>query len=113
MKTIVLTIMALVAFAANSVLCRLALGAGTIDAASFTGVRLLSGSLILMAILKISDSRNNSASRGSWPASLALFLYAIAFSYAYITLDTGTGALILFGAVSWSSECLLPRLPGN
>ena len=112
MKTIVLTIMALVAFAANSVLCRLALGAGAIDAASFTGVRLLSGSLILMAILKISDSRNNSASRGSWPASLALFLYAIAFSYAYITLDTGTGALILFGAVQ-ITMILLSILSGN
>jgi len=112
MKTIVLTIMALVAFAANSVLCRLALGAGAIDAASFTCVRLLSGSLILMAIFKISDSRNNSASRGSWPASLALFLYAIAFSYAYITLDTGTGALILFGAVQ-ITMILLSILSGN
>jgi drug/metabolite transporter (DMT)-like permease len=112
MKTIVLTIMALVAFAANSVLCRLALGAGAIDAASFTGVRLLSGSLILMAILWISDSRNTSASRGSWPASLALFLYAIAFSYAYITLDTGTGALILFGAVQ-ITMILLSILSGN
>ena len=91
--------MALVAFAANSVLCRLALGTGAIDAASFTGVRLLSGSLILLVILRITQRHDTGQSRGSWPASVALFLYAVAFSYAYITLDTGTGALILFGSV--------------
>jgi drug/metabolite transporter (DMT)-like permease len=77
----------------------MALGTGAIDAASFTSVRLFSGSLVLIAIVSISNSRGRAPSRGSWPASLALFLYAIAFSYAYITLDTGTGALILFGAV--------------
>ena len=99
MKTLLLTSLALVAFAANSILCRLALGAQAIDAESFTIVRLLSGSLALMVILWFTGRGGNKTSRGSWPASVALFLYAAAFSYAYISLDTGTGALILFGAV--------------
>ena len=99
MKTLLLTSIALVAFAANSILCRLALGAQAIDAESFTIVRLLSGSLALMIILWFTGGAGNKTSRGSWPASVALFLYAAAFSYAYISLDTGTGALILFGAV--------------
>ena len=99
MKTLLLTSLALVAFAANSILCRLALGAQAIDAESFTIVRLLSGSLALMIILWFTGRAGNKTSRGSWPASVALFLYAAAFSYAYISLDTGTGALILFGAV--------------
>lgn len=97
--------MALVAFAANSVLCRLALGTAAIDAGSFTLIRLLSGCIALTAILRISryrggqDSGDRPGSRGSWAAGVALFVYAIAFSFAYTTLDTGTGALILFGAV--------------
>ena len=99
MKTLLLTCLALGAFATNSILCRLALGSEAIDAASFTIVRLLSGSLVLMIILWFTGRGENKTSRGSWPASVALFLYAAAFSYAYISLDTGTGALILFGAV--------------
>jgi drug/metabolite transporter (DMT)-like permease len=99
MNTLLLTSLALVAFAANSILCRLALGTQAIDATSFTIVRLLSGSLVLMIILWFTGRGDNRTSKGSWPAGLALFLYAAAFSYAYISLDTGTGALILFGAV--------------
>jgi drug/metabolite transporter (DMT)-like permease len=98
-KTITLTILALIAFATNSVLGRLALSGKTIDAASFTEIRLLSGALILFLILQFDSKKNNSSSKGSWFASLMLFLYAATFSFAYITLDTGTGALILFGAV--------------
>ena len=90
--------LALIAFAANSVLCRLALGNNSIDAASFTAIRLLSGVLVLLIILRISN-KNNFPTKGSWFSSIMLFLYAITFSYAYITLDTGTGALILFGSV--------------
>ena len=101
MKTIVLTAFALMALAGNSVLGRLALRGEQIDAASFTAIRLLSGIVVLAVILKIARSRPHQKhhSNGSWAAAFMLFLYAIAFSYAYISLDTGIGALILFGAV--------------
>ena len=98
-RTLLFTGFALIAFAANSVLCRMALGEGTIDASSFTVVRLLSGIIMLLLILKLSNRDKKSTSYGSWPAAFMLFLYAGAFSFAYITLDTGTGALILFAAV--------------
>jgi len=100
-KTVILTGMALVAFAANSVLCRLALGEGAIDASSFTTIRLLSGALALFVIISIANDRRSQdiTSKGSWLASLMLFIYAATFSYAYLSLDTGTGALILFGSV--------------
>lgn len=98
-RTIAFTGLALLAFAGNSVLCRLALGGNSIDAASFTSIRLLSGIVMLVAILKMTGKVGKNISKGSWPAALMLFLYAAAFSFAYITLDTGTGALILFGAV--------------
>ncbi len=111
-KTLLFTSIALIAFAANSVLCRLALGENTIDAAGFTIIRLLSGALVLFVILKINNSNNSSYSKGSWPASLMLFLYAITFSFAYVTLDTGTGALILFGSVQ-ISMILLSLISGN
>jgi len=107
LKTSFLTSLALIAFAANSVLCRLALGNEAIDAPSFTGIRLVSGAIALFIILtikgKISEPKIKASkgmeSKGSWTASLALFLYAITFSYAYLSIDTGTGALILFGSV--------------
>jgi drug/metabolite transporter (DMT)-like permease len=114
-KTVIFTGLALIAFAANSVLCRLALGGETIDASSFTTVRLLSGAVILFAIVKLrSNSNINSdlTSKGTWHASVMLFLYAIAFSFAYITLDTGTGALILFGSVQ-ITMILLSLISGN
>ncbi|MDX2367127.1 MAG: DMT family transporter [Colwellia sp.] len=103
LKTSLLTGLALIAFAANSVLCRLALGNETIDASSFTGIRLLAGAIALFIILSIKGgmkgSNKGAVSKGSWTASLSLFLYAITFSYAYLSVDTGTGALILFGSV--------------
>ncbi|TND01431.1 MAG: hypothetical protein FD120_2604 [Gammaproteobacteria bacterium] len=98
-KTASYTLFALVAFAANSVLCRMALGDDTIDAVSFTVVRLLSGMVMLVIILKIVGHQGSASTKGSWLSALMLFLYAVAFSYAYISLDTATGALVLFGAV--------------
>ena len=79
----------------------MALGEGAIDASSFTVLRLLSGILVLFLILGFSADRKekNSSARGSWLSALMLFLYAAAFSFAYLSLDTGTGALVLFGAV--------------
>ncbi|MCH7816623.1 MAG: DMT family transporter [Proteobacteria bacterium] len=91
--------MALIAFAANSVLCRLALGNDAIDASSFTWIRLLSGAVVLFVIIATTGNMTEASTKGSWTASCMLFLYAITFSYAYISLDTGTGALILFGSV--------------
>jgi len=99
LKTFILTSMALIAFAANSVLCRLALGSGAIDASSFTIIRLLSGSIVLLIIISITRNVSTQSTKGSWAASFMLFLYAATFSYAYISLDTGTGALILFASV--------------
>ncbi len=99
LKTIVLTSLALIAFAANSVLCRLALGNEAIDAASFTIMRLLSGTIVLLLIVATTRNSAADATKGSWGASFMLFLYAATFSYAYVSLDTGTGALILFGSV--------------
>jgi len=98
-KTIILTGLALIAFAANSVLCRLALGNGAIDAAGFTVIRLLSGAIVLLVIIGVTRNISRGSAKGSWTASFMLFLYAITFSYAYVSLDTGTGALVLFGAV--------------
>jgi drug/metabolite transporter (DMT)-like permease len=85
---------ALVGFAANSLLCRAALGDRSIDAASFTAIRLASGALVL-AIL----ARGRARGAGSWTSAAALFLYAAAFSVSYLRLTTATGALILFAAV--------------
>ncbi|HYV17423.1 MAG TPA: DMT family transporter [Verrucomicrobiae bacterium] len=96
--TIALTLLALLAFAANSILCRLALGAGHIDAASFTTLRLLSGAIVL-ALLVLLRPAGRRRFGGSWPAALALALYAVPFSFAYLAVTAGTGALLLFGAV--------------
>jgi drug/metabolite transporter (DMT)-like permease len=111
-RTIIFTGLALIAFAANSVLCRMALGEMTIDASGFTILRLLSGAFVLFIILKLKNKKNNNNSKGSWMASLMLFLYAITFSYAYLTLDTGTGALILFGSVQ-TTMILLSLISGD
>ena len=94
-----LTVLALVAFAGNSVLCRLALADSSIDAASFTTVRLVSGAIALLIILGMTSRGTRPASYGSWMSAAMLFPYAACFSFAYISLDTGIGALILFGMV--------------
>lgn len=98
-KTIIYTGLALIAFAANSVLARLALGNNTIDASGFTSIRLLAGAFVLLTIIQFRKNKTESSTKGSWFSGFMLFIYAIAFSYAYLSLDTGTGALILFGAV--------------
>jgi len=80
----------------------LALGDGSIDAASFTVIRLISGAVVLLILLKLSSPTTLAKqvrASGSWTAAVMLFIYAVAFSFAYTSLDTGTGALILFGAV--------------
>jgi len=92
-----LTAMAMLAFAANSLLCREALAKGHIDASSFTLVRVGSGALVLGVLLLIKLRRYSLG--GSWLAAAALFGYAAGFSFAYVSLSAGTGALILFGAV--------------
>ena len=99
LPTAVYTGFALIAFAANSVLCRLALGKATIDAAGFTTIRLVSGALVLLVLVAASAKTNTVDDKGSWTSAFMLFLYAVTFSFAYISLNTGTGALILFGSV--------------
>lgn len=96
-RVLLLTALAMVAFAANSLLCRLALRETAIDAASFTGIRLASGALVLWAIVRLRGG--SIAGNGSWLSAFALFAYAAAFSYAYLTLPAAVGALLLFGAV--------------
>jgi drug/metabolite transporter (DMT)-like permease len=95
-RVLMLTALAMLAFAGNSLLCRLALTGTTIDAASFTTVRIASGALTLWLIASLRGSRRVA---GSWPSALALFAYAAGFSLAYIRLPAATGALLLFGAV--------------
>jgi drug/metabolite transporter (DMT)-like permease len=90
----ILTCAALLAFAANSLLCRAALRDGEADPAGFTALRLTSGAAVLLAL-----TRARGVSSGSWTASLALLAYAAAFSFAYVRLPAGTGALLLFGSV--------------
>ncbi len=87
----------MIAFAGNSILCRIALKNTAIDAASFTSIRLISGAVVLWLIVSL--TRRNSSSQGNWASAFALFAYAAGFSFAYISLAAATGALILFGAV--------------
>ncbi|MFI8480771.1 DMT family transporter [Pseudomonas sp. NPDC078700] len=98
--TLLLTALAMLAFAGNSILCRMALKATEIDAASFTSVRLVAGAFTLLIILRLKTAAQPLS--GSWPGALALTAYAAAFSFAYINLDAGSGALLLFGAVQLS-----------
>lgn len=99
MRVFIPTAIAMIAFAANSVLCRLALGTEAIDAGSFTAIRLGSGAAMLLAITAVRGSGDVSWRQGSWWSASMLFLYAAAFSFAYLELSAGTGALLLFGAV--------------
>jgi drug/metabolite transporter (DMT)-like permease len=98
MATLSYTTLAMIAFAANSVICRIALREGAIDAASFSSIRLVSGTLMLLLIAPQTEKRALAGS-GSWTSAAALFLYAVPFSFAYTTLSAATGALILFGCV--------------
>ncbi len=96
-RILVLTALAMIAFAGNSLLCRVALKETGIDAASFTTVRLVSGALVLWLIVRLRSGKRSG--RGSWPSAFALFAYAAGFSFAYLSLTAATGALLLFGAV--------------
>jgi drug/metabolite transporter (DMT)-like permease len=98
-KPFLLTAFALTAFAFNSILCRMALGGDEIDAAGFTLVRLLAGAVTLALICASFGKTQSVWKSGRWASALFLFAYAICFSFAYLGLTTGTGALILFGSV--------------
>jgi drug/metabolite transporter (DMT)-like permease len=97
-SAVLLTAVAMAAFAANSLLCRMALGARLIDAASFTTIRIVCGALFLSLLVLVRHGRATRMPLDAIAAA-ALFGYAIAFSLAYLELSAGTGALILFGAV--------------
>jgi len=99
-RLILITTLAMVAFAANSLLCRVALRDTTIDAASFTAIRLASGAAVLALIVRARHGRPMEA--GSWAAAACLFGYATFFSFAYRHLSAATGAILLFGAVQIS-----------
>jgi len=104
MKLILLTSLTMLAFAGNSVLCRMALAGETIDAASFTAIRMASGALMLTILLLFraefrGQNRYRILRAGSWHSAAWLCLYATGFSFAYLSVNTATGALILFGAV--------------
>jgi drug/metabolite transporter (DMT)-like permease len=111
----ILVALAMIAFAANSLLCRLALRGGAIDAASFTTIRIVSGAVVLWVIARMRGGTMTSA--GSWGSAAALFGYAAAFSFAYVELAAAVGALILFCAVQvtmigwglWRGERIVAR----
>ena len=96
-KLFLLVLVAMIAFAGNSVLTRLALRATSIDATSFTTIRIISGALILFLISRAAGTAKSGG--GNIVSALALCAYAVGFSFAYVDLSTGTGALLLFGAV--------------
>jgi drug/metabolite transporter (DMT)-like permease len=111
-RVVVLTSLAMVAFACNSLLCRVALKNAAVDAATFTAVRLASGAAVLWLIVRLRAGTRTG--RGHWLSAIALFTYAAGFSFAYVDLPASTGALLLFGAVQttmighglWSGERL-------
>ena len=92
-RTALLIVFAMLAFAGNSLLCRIALRDTSIDAASFTSVRLASGALVLWILLRVRGRQPLAA--GSWPMAAMLFAYAVCFSFAYRDLTAATGALLL------------------
>lgn len=118
-RILILTSLAMLAFAGNSLLCRTALKHTGIDPASFTTIRLISGAVTLWLVVRVRGSA--SAGGGNWLSALALFAYAAGFSFAYVSLPAATGALLLFGAVQatmighgiWAGERLRgPQIAG-
>ena len=97
MRVVLLTLLSMLAFAANSLLCRLALKSGAIDPASFAAIRLASGAAVLALVMGLRG--RSPVAHGSWTAAFWLFAYAATFSWAYVRLPAGVGALLLFGAV--------------
>ena len=104
-KTVILTLLALTAFAANSIICRMALGGADIDPASFSTIRLASGAFALLVIVRLNRKESPIGHPGTWTSAAMLFLYAVSFSFAYVSLSVGTGALISFGAVQATMIC--------
>jgi drug/metabolite transporter (DMT)-like permease len=98
-RPLIYTSVAMLAFAGNSIICRLALRDATIDPATFTAIRLLSGAIALLLIYNVSHRSRSLRPHGSAFSAGMLFVYATCFSYAYISLDAGVGALILFAFV--------------
>ncbi len=96
-RVLLLTSLTMLAFAGNALLCRLALEQAGLDAASFTSLRLLSGASMLWLLVRL--RQGTAAGAGNWLSAAALFAYAAGFSFAYVRLPTGSGALLLFGAV--------------
>lgn len=96
-RIIILLSLTMILFASNSLLCRAALKSTSIDAASFTTIRLISGAIILWVIVRTDHGTN--VGGGNWPSAFMLFVYAVGFSFAYISLSAATGALLLFSAV--------------
>jgi drug/metabolite transporter (DMT)-like permease len=96
-KVFLYTFFAMIAFAGNSLLCRLALTHTAMDVASFTSIRIISGALVLWLVVRIRDG--SFSVDGNWLSAFALFAYAAGFSFAYVSLPAGTGALLLFAAV--------------
>jgi len=94
----VLTLVTLIAFASNSILCRLALGTRLIDAATFTAVRLVSGAIVLALLVALRDNKMPKL-QVKWSGAVALFAYAAPFSFSYLRIPAAVGALVLFGAV--------------
>ncbi len=101
MQLVLLCILSLLAFAGNSLLARLALAHTAIDPATFTSLRLVAGAVVLWWLVRSRSTGDGHASTpaADWPSAFALFAYAAAFSFAYVAMSAGTGALLLFGAV--------------
>ncbi|MEO5823033.1 MAG: DMT family transporter, partial [Vicinamibacteraceae bacterium] len=99
LPTAIFTLLALLAFASNSLLTRLALGAHAIDAASFTAIRLLAGAVVLVTLVRARDGRWRALRGGGIAGPAILFAYAAPFSLAYVRIGAAVGALVLFGAV--------------
>ncbi|MCP4985294.1 MAG: DMT family transporter [Colwellia sp.] len=98
LRIIIITLLSLIAFAANSLITRLALEATQIDEASFIAIRLVSGALFLWLFL-LSKNNSQAYKAGSWFSAFSLFIYAACFTYGYGLIAAGSGALILFGSV--------------
>jgi len=113
-RIIVLTTVAMIAFAGNALFCRIALKHTSIDPATFTSIRLVSGALMLWLVVRMRQATNTGS--GNWMSAFALIAYAVSFSFAYVSLSAATGALLLFGAVQvtmigrglWTGERFKP-----
>ncbi len=103
LKIIAYTSFALVAFAFNSILCRMALRTGEADVVGFTAIRLIAGAVALIVISYFAGrSKGKNSTQGTWASAFFLFAYAICFSFAYLGLTAATGALILFSSVQFT-----------